>query len=501
MIDTLLSQLGTSVMRSVPYDTAWLARLSLTQPQYAPAFDWLREHQLADGSWGSRALYFHDRFICTLSAVLALHDNGIAADQVRVAYGVEFLWRAYPNLNTDPHDTIAYAVLVASMLQEARQRGLHVPQHLAHNPEEVAAKLNLLAGQSHKWRRLTMSFSLEVWRNQIGDQFDFLEDNHSIGVSPAATAAILTVRNDPRPHQYLSTVIARQGDGGLPNVFPIDVFEVGWGLNYLRLSESIEPTDPRIQPHLDFLERNFLPHQGISYSSYFSVKDLDVTSVVMTVLHWAGRRIDPAVFAQYELPDGFRCYPHESSPSLSAQLHLLMCLRQLGYRKDHPWVAKALGQIHRWKEQGAIWFDKWHASPYYLTLPMTEALIEFDESLVAERVRWVMATQQPDGGWGHYGFSTAEETAYTLLALLRWSQHFGEVSESMLGRAAHFLRGAAAEVHTPLWLGKCLYVPQLVVDAGITAALHLYDNRQQPYFYRSSPIQVIREINPFEQTA
>ena len=70
-IKQLLEDIGPGRMLSSAYDTAWIARLvDWDESISRQALNWLREHQLPDGSWGaSQFSYFHDRLICTLAAI------------------------------------------------------------------------------------------------------------------------------------------------------------------------------------------------------------------------------------------------------------------------------------------------------------------------------------------------------------------------------------------------------------------------------------------------
>ena len=76
---------GQKISRSA-YDTAWIARLfELGEPMGEAALNWLREHQLADGSWGNRAPYYcHERLVCTLAAMIALGKKGCGRDRKRL---------------------------------------------------------------------------------------------------------------------------------------------------------------------------------------------------------------------------------------------------------------------------------------------------------------------------------------------------------------------------------------------------------------------------------
>jgi hypothetical protein len=131
--------------------------------------------------------------------------------------------------------------------------------------------------------------------------------------------------------------------------------------------------------------------------------------------------------------------------------------------------------LRRRNSGGKFWFDKWHASPYYLTCIAVQALRGLADELVSAHIRWITATQRSDGGWGNFGWSTAEETAYGLLALLFWDETHPGVERFRLDAAAEFLsRRAGSDNYTPLWIGKCLYTPPNVVRSVIFAALHKY---------------------------
>ena len=268
----------------------------------------------------------------------------------------------------------------------------------------------------------------------------------------------------------------RQDDGGIPNVGPIDTFEAAWALNYLRLAGAVSPEQPAVRRVLDWLWSVWSPEHGIGFSSFYSVPNLDDTSVSFAVLHWGGYPVSADVFGAYEEADHFRCFPGEIDSSLSAHLRMLAALQSV---PEHPnfeqWLVKALVALEKRNANGTFRFDKWHASPYYLTCVAVHSLCEIADSLVVAHIRWLLATQREDGGWGYYGWSTPEETAYAMLALMRWDECNEAVESGILDAAAAFLgQHATDEKFTSLWIGKCLYTPANVVRAVVLAALNKY---------------------------
>jgi hypothetical protein len=92
--------------------------------------------------------------------------------------------------------------------------------------------------------------------------------------------------------------------------------------------------------------------------------------------------------------------------------------------------------------------------------------------LVDRSRQWLRQSQNADGSWGFYGQPTPEETAYGLLALLA-SRELDERDGDRCQAAATFLEAAVRNhaPNPPLWIDKCLYIPPLVVNAAIEAAL------------------------------
>ena len=80
LIDKLIDEIGPGHMGSTAYDTAWAARLGeIDWDLSSHALAWLAENQLDDGAWGASVpMYYHDRVLCTLAAMIALSYRGPA---------------------------------------------------------------------------------------------------------------------------------------------------------------------------------------------------------------------------------------------------------------------------------------------------------------------------------------------------------------------------------------------------------------------------------------
>ena len=85
----------------------------------------------------------------------------------------------------------------------------------------------------------------------------------------------------------------------------------------------------------------------------------------------------------------------------------------------------------------------------------------------------MLKTQKSDGSWGFYHFSTAEETAYCLQALIMWQRYGGKVRKGSIEQANIWLSKNFEPPYPPLWIDKSLYCPDTLVRASILSALVL----------------------------
>jgi len=474
----LLGDLGKGGIQGVAYDTAWVARLAKRYPDYGfeNSLEWLRRHQYDDGTWGASLLHYHDRFASTLAAVVALREaDGGNRDERRVKRGEAALWKLVSQLGRDDSDTVGFPIIAASLAQDAAALGLDVPQP----PLRYAAAYNrkvqkLLALPHRDWRTNSLSFSLEgLWRT-VGENDVVVEANNSVACSPAATAAYLFNHFDEGVLEYLESIM--EADGGIPALSPIDLYEITWSLSELRRTGLIHPDLPEVQYLLDYLWQRWSPETGLYFSSYFRICDLDLTSAGFMLLRWGGFPVNADVFEYFEMEDHFCTYREESNPSPAAHLRFLLALQTCPEHPKQPaWMEKVVQALHRFDENGSYWWDKWHASPYYVSNLAVHALLNVEPELATSRLKWILKTQNDDGGWGYLAKSTAEETAFSLDALLLWDRMVDPIDPAVLAQAAKFLRGHNREQdYLPLWISKGLYTPVNIVKATILGALYQY---------------------------
>ena len=483
-LSTLFERIGQSDMLTTAYDTAWLARLSEFDHELGlPALEWLSSNQLPDGSWGAAESYYYpDRVISTLSAMIALTYRGKRqSDKRQIEKGLEALEKMTDNATKGlatalKGPTVGFEMIVPTLVEQAESLGLIKQQKeriLGRISKQRAKKLSLIKGKMIN-RNITVAFSAEMAGTDgqhLLDVENLQEENGSVGCSPSATAyfALQVKREDTKAIDYLCNT--RNENGGVPNVGPFDVFEIAWTLWNLSLIPDFMKVKDQVKKHIDFLSTVWDKGGGAGFSSEYSVNDSDGTSVVFDTLHRYGVNKKEDNILAYEEKEYFKCFELESDPSISANIHVLSALRQAGFDKSYPPVSKVLNFLNKSKLNDGYWDDKWHISPFYTTSHAIIACAGFADDLVAEAVEWVIKKQKFDGSWGTFS-STAEETAYAIQALWFWNQNGGNVPETILLNGKKWLENNNSK-YEPLWIGKCLYSPRLVIDSAILCAINL----------------------------
>lgn len=492
-------QLGTGHVLSVAYDTAWLARVpafpGLDKPAFPQALDWLREQQLADGSWGAvQPFNAHGNTLSTLAAILALCQWGHPQDQARIARGIKSLHDLAQALARESKQTVGFELLLPALVCECKVYGLRLPEVFEQQYQKyavmIAKKKQLISTRLQKTgnagKPVSWWFSLEMLGNNVLTDKDLsidLDDvklfpQGSVAASPAATAFLLTVtrrrcgKDLPRAYDYLHRSMLLNQDGGAPNVFPIDEFELTFSANYF-LEAGLEPAHPLMVEIIAEIYKKWQlrGEKGLGYSSEFII-DPDDSSVAIAVLAAAGYQdIDPGILLQCFNGVCIENFKGERIPSLSANIHAVKALRMLPVTAK---IKSTIDSIVRWLKQQldqyTVLDDKWHSSPVY---PMSRAVIALEglnDPFAQRCVDWLLEQQHTDGGWGRHGFTTAEETGFASLALSYWRRQGHPVSKSILENAAEYLRQSLAQQQYPLWIGKVLYCPKLVVASVVAAA-------------------------------
>jgi halimadienyl-diphosphate synthase len=402
-------------------------------------------------------------------------------DKVQVDKGRLALERivggATQGLRSDPNGaTVGFEMIAPTLAAEAEKLGLIKNQGdriLGRLSKLRTKKLSFIEGRMVS-RNMTIAFSAEmagIDGQHMLDIENLQETNGSVGLSPSATAYFATYirKGNEAALRYLRQTA--KPDGGQPNVSPFDIFEIAWSLWNLSLIPGIKTVE-KLRPHINFLSNAWQSKLGVGFATNYSVKDSDDSVITYSTLFRFGIEKDLASILAYEEKDHFRCFDLEVNPSISANIHILHALKEAGLGDKNALVQKIFRFLQKVKGNQPFWIDKWHSSAYYPTAHAILACAGFANDFMKESVEWILSTQNKDGSWGTY-ISTAEETAYAMQALAVWNQKVARIPKGALRNGARWLQEHMDQPYPPLWIGKCLYNPYLVIRSAVITALAL----------------------------
>jgi squalene-hopene/tetraprenyl-beta-curcumene cyclase len=141
-------------------------------------------------------------------------------------------------------------------------------------------------------------------------------------------------------------------------------------------------------------------------------------------------------------------------PTADVSARCLGFLSQLGYRRDHPAVARAIAFLKAEQEADGSWFGRWGTNYIYGTwsalCALNAAREDSQQPYIRKAVDWLKGRQRDDGGWGEDGAtywterraecqaSTPSQTAWAVLALMA----AGEVDSDAVRRGIAYLLAA-----------------------------------------------------------
>jgi squalene-hopene/tetraprenyl-beta-curcumene cyclase len=190
-------------------------------------------------------------------------------------------------------------------------------------------------------------------------------------------------------------------------------------------------TDPRVQTALDRATEWLIGMQ--SKNGGWGAFDADNTHHYLNHIPFAdhGALLDP--------------------PTEDVTARVVSYLAQIGHRRDHPCVARAIDYLMREQQPDGSWFGRWGTNYIYGTWSVLCALNVVGEDMQAPYIRravaWLKSRQREDGGWGEDGAtywqerraeakeSTPSQTAWATLGLMA----AGEVEDETVRRGVDYL--------------------------------------------------------------
>ncbi|XP_051142723.1 ent-copalyl diphosphate synthase 1-like isoform X2 [Andrographis paniculata] len=330
MIKSMLRSMDDGEISISPYDTAWVALVEdiggKGQPQFPTSIEWISNNQLEDGSWGDSAAYSaHDRILNTLACVVALRSWKMHQD--KTDKGVTFIRKNIHRLDEEKeeHMPIGFEVALPSLIETAKKLGIDVPN-------DSPALQKIYARRELKLTRIprdimhkvptTLLHSLEGMSSGLEWQ-ELLKlqcPDGSFLFSPSSTAFALQQTKDENCLKYLLKHV-RKFNGGVPNVYPVDLFERLWAVDRLQRLGISRYFQPEIEECLGYVHR-YWTDKGICWARNSQVQDVDDTAMGFRLLRLHGYRVSADVFKNFKQDEEFFCFAGQSNQAVTGMYNL-----------------------------------------------------------------------------------------------------------------------------------------------------------------------------------
>ncbi|KAI8549097.1 hypothetical protein RHMOL_Rhmol06G0000100 [Rhododendron molle] len=335
-IRSMLGSMGDGQISISAYDTAWVALVEDIKgsgtPQFPSCLEWIASNQLQDGSWGDSSIFeAHDRIINTLGCVIALRSWNVHPDKSEK--GLTFIKENLNKLEDEDaeHMPIGFEIAFPSLIETARKLDIQVPDD---SPvlQEIYARKNLKLTRiprdvMHKVPT-TLLHSLEglhahglEWEKLLKLQCQ----DGSFLFSPSSTAFALMETKDVNCLRYLTRVV-ETFNGGVPNVYPVDLFERMWAVDRLERLGISRYFKSVIKECVDYIHR-YWTEEGICWARNSLVHDIDDTSMGFRLLRLHGYSVSADVFGHFRKGDEFFCFAGQSTQAVTGIYNL--------YRASH----------------------------------------------------------------------------------------------------------------------------------------------------------------------
>ena len=232
------------------YDTAWVSMVAKNIDGedcwlFPKSFNFVLERQQENGGWESCSSD-SDGLLNTLAALLAMkrHSKEVRMKEQQsnidlkapIARAVAYLDAKLQELDVHTNNQVGFEILIPAHLRLLEQEGIlfDYPQKAVLEALKESKLKKFSPSSLYGNQKTTLLHSLEAFVGMI--DFDRVHHHSTFGSqlgSPSSTAAYLMNCTiwDSEAEAYLRNVICNgsgQGIGGVPSVYPSNIFEITW---------------------------------------------------------------------------------------------------------------------------------------------------------------------------------------------------------------------------------------------------------------------------------
>ncbi|KAK9083890.1 hypothetical protein Scep_030361 [Stephania cephalantha] len=329
-IKSMFRSMGDGEITVSAYDTAWVALVrsihgSGDAPQFPSSLEWIINHQLPDGSWGDQFIFSaHDRMINTLACVIALKSWNVHPQ--KRDKGMKYIRENIEKIGDEKieHMPVGFEVALPSLIEIARDLDLEFPED---SPvlQDIYAQRNLKLTRIPREMMHTMPTTLlHSLEGMAGLDWErilkFQCSDGSLLFSPSSTAFALMQTKDEKCLEYLIKAVERFG-GGVPNVYPVDMFEHIWAVDRLERLGVSRYFESEIKECMNYVAR-YWTEDGICWARNSNVHDIDDTAMGFRLLRLHGHEVSPDAFRSFQRGEEFFCFAGQSNQAITGIYNL-----------------------------------------------------------------------------------------------------------------------------------------------------------------------------------
>ncbi|XP_018506103.2 ent-copalyl diphosphate synthase 1-like [Pyrus x bretschneideri] len=392
-VKSMLESMEDGEITISAYDTAWVALVEDVEgsglPQFPSSLQWIANNQLPDGSWGDIEIFTaHDRILNTIACVVALKSWSLHPDKCEK--GMTYFKENISKLGNEnaEHMPIGFEVAFPSILELARSLNLDVPDDCPVLHEIYAMrdlKLTRIPREIMHKVPTTLLHSMEGMAGLDWEKLLKLQSQDgSFLFSPASTAYALMQTKNPNCMNYLSKAV-HKFTGGVPNVYPVDLFEHTWVVDRLQRLGISRYFEPQLKECVNYVSR-YWTEKGVCWARNSEVQDIDDTAMAFRLLRLHGHQVSPDVFEHFKKGNKFICFAGQSTQAVTGMHNLFRASQVLFPGETILEEAKDFStKFLREKQASNELLDKWIITkdlpgevgyaldvPWYASLPRLE---------------------------------------------------------------------------------------------------------------------------------
>ncbi|KAL9266969.1 (-)-kolavenyl diphosphate synthase TPS10, chloroplastic-like protein [Drosera capensis] len=402
MVRSMLTSMEDGEISVSAYDTAWVAMVEdisgSGEPQFPACLEWIVANQLPDGSWGDSCIFSaHDRIINTFACLIALKSWNIHPHLQEK--GMTFIKNNMRKLGDEngEHMPIGFEVAFPALVEKAQSLGIDFSVsdkctvlHEIYAKRRI--KLTRIPWDTMHEVPTTLLHSLEGMGGLDWEKLLKLQSQDgSFLFSPSSTAYALIQTKDLKCLKYLDKAVKRFG--GVPNVYPVDLFEHMWVADRLQRLGLSRYFKAEIEELIDYVHR-YWTVRGICWARNSNVQDIDDTAMGFRLLRLHGYDVSVDVFKNFKKDGEFFCFAGQSTQAVTGMYNLYRA-SQLQFPTSEKILEEARNfssKFLRKKQASNEILDKWIIAkdlpgeveyaldvPWYGNLPRVETRFYIDQ--------------------------------------------------------------------------------------------------------------------------